>query len=498
MNAPFDDFSGADGFPTALTYDDVLLQPAYSEVLPAEVVLASRFSRRIGLNIPLVSAAMDTVTESGTAIAMAQQGGIGVIHKNLSPEEQAAEVELVKKFEAWMILNPVTVGPEESLRRVVELTAKHKITGVPVVDADRVLVGILTSRDMRFEENLDQKVKDIMTPRERLITAGESVKLEEARRILHRHRIEKLPVVDGEGRLMRLITIRDIKKMIDYPSANKDSLGRLRVAAAVGVGEKELARAEKLAAAGADALVVDTAHGDSRRVVEMVRAAKERFGDAADVLAGNVATAEGCRRLVEAGADGVKVGIGPGSICTTRVVAGIGVPQLSAVLACAKVCREAGVPCIADGGIKYSGDITKALAAGADSVMIGSLFAGCEESPGETVLYKGRSYKVYRGMGSLGAMVKGGKERYGQGDVEELNKLVPEGIEGQVPYRGPLANNLYQLLGGVRAGMGYVGARTLEELRAKGRFIRMTAASLHESHPHDVMITKEAPNYQLP
>lgn len=485
------------GLCMGLTYDDVLLRPLYSEVLPSEVRLRSRFSRRIGLNIPLVSAAMDTVTEARTAITMAQQGGMGVIHKNLTVEGQAEEVKKVKKFEAWMILDPVTVGPEERLSKVVELTKKFNITGVPVVDGDRVLVGILTSRDMRFEEDLDQRVKEIMTPLERLITARETVQLEEAKRILHKHRIEKLPVVDGEGRLKRLITIRDIKKRIDYPEANKDGLGRLRVAAAIGAGGGEMERAEGLVGAGVDALVVDTAHGDSRRVVEMVRAARAAFGGEVDVLAGNVATAEGCRRLLEAGADGVKVGIGPGSICTTRVVAGVGVPQLSAVLECAAVCRGADIPCIADGGIQYSGDITKALAAGASSVMIGSLFAGCEESPGETVLYKGRSYKVYRGMGSLGAMVCGGKERYGQGDVGEAGKLVPEGIEGQVPYRGTLTESLYQLVGGVRAGMGYVGALDLEELRERGEFIRVTAASLQESHPHDVMITKEAPNYRM-
>lgn len=482
-------------FPLALTYDDVLLLPRYSEVLPGQVSLAARFSRNIDLKIPLVSAAMDTVTESAAAIAIAQQGGIGVIHKNFSAEAQAAEVEKVKKFEAWMILSPVTVAPGATLRDVAAITEKFHITGVPVVEADGTLAGILTSRDMRFEEDLSRLVRDVMTPRARLVTAGEDITLEEAKKILHQHRIEKLPVVDAEGKLKRLITIRDIKKKIDFPDANKDSLGRLRVAAAIGVGEKELRRAEALVAAGADALVVDTAHGDSVRVLEMVREAKATLGGKVDVLAGNVATPEGAKHLIEAGADGVKVGIGPGSICTTRVVAGIGVPQLSAVLACAAVCREAGVPCIADGGIHYSGDATKALAAGANTVMIGSLLAGCEESPGETVLYKGRSYKVYRGMGSLGAMVLGGKERYGQGDVEETRKLVPEGIEGQVPYRGKMADVLYQLLGGIRSGMGYCGAATLDELYGKAKFVRMTAASLHESHPHDVMITKEAPNY---
>jgi len=479
-----------------LTYDDVLLRPCYSEILPLETELNSRFSRNINLKIPIVSAAMDTVTEAPTAIVLAQQGGIGVVHKNFSFEDQAAQVEKVKKFEAWMILNPITVHPEESLHKVVELTHKHKITGMPVVEADGLLVGILTGRDMRFEDNLNQKVKDIMTPRERLITAGAGVTVDEAKKLLHRNRIEKLPVIDHQGQLKGLITIRDIMKTIDFPSSNKDSFGRLRVAAAVGVGAKEQERAYTLVQAGVDCLVVDTAHGDSKGVLSMLRKLKSEY-PTIDVVVGNVATAEACKHLIAAGADGIKVGIGPGSICTTRVVAGVGVPQFAAVVECASICNKENIPFIADGGIKYSGDIVKALAAGASSVMIGSLFAGTDEAPGEMVLYQGRTYKVYRGMGSLGAMAQGSKDRYSQGSVTEVNKLVPEGIEGQVPYRGPLANNIFQMVGGIRAGLGYVGAKNLAQLREKAQFIMITQASLKESHPHDVIVTKEAPNYQI-
>lgn len=482
-------------FPLALTYDDVLLRPRYSEILPREVDLATQFSRHIKMQIPIVSAAMDTVTEAPTAIVMAQNGGMGVIHKNLSLGDQATEVEKVKKFEAWMILHPITVHPDETLYNVVALTAKYHITGVPVVDENNILVGILTSRDLRFEDQLEQKVRDVMTPKSKLITAQKDIKVEQAKKLLHRNRIEKLPVIDQDGRLQGLITIRDIKKMIDYPQANKDALGRLRVAAAVGVGRSEIERAEALVEANVDALVIDTAHGDSRGVVKMVQELRAKFKDV-DLVAGNVATSEACARLDKAGVDAVKVGIGPGSICTTRVVAGIGVPQLSAVLECAQYCRKKNLPFIADGGIKYSGDITKALAAGASSVMAGSLFAGCDEAPGEMVLYQGRSYKVYRGMGSLSAMAQGSKDRYGQGDIHDVKKLVPEGIEGQVPYRGSLASNLYQLLGGVRAGMGYLGAPDLTTLWQKAEFIQISEASLREGHPHDVMITKEAPNYQ--
>jgi IMP dehydrogenase len=413
-----------------LTYDDVLLRPGYSEVLPNEVNVQSKFSQNIPLNIPIVSSAMDTVTESQTAIAMAREGGIGVIHKNLSAENQAREVEKVKKYESGMILDPFTIHPEATLGDVRILTEKFKVTGMPVVDKNGVVVGILTNRDMSFEENARLKVKDMMTSRENLITANEGISMNEAKKLLHKHRIEKLPVVDKKGKLKGLITIRDIKKSISYPHSNKDKFGRLRVAAAIGVGEKELERAKLLVAAGIDALVVDTAHGHSKGVIEMVKKLKKEF--ACDIVAGNVATAKACQDLIRAGADGIKVGIGPGSICTTRVVAGIGVPQFSAIVECAFECHKFGIPVIADGGVKYSGDVVKALAAGASSVMIGSLFAGTDESPGEMILYQGRAYKIYRGMGSIGAMGLGSKDRYAQGHVEELNKLVPEGIEGQV------------------------------------------------------------------
>ncbi len=477
-----------------LTYDDVLLKPGYSQNLPSETILETKFSKNIDLKMPIVSAAMDTVTESETAIVMAQNGGIGVIHKNLSPEDQAGEVRKVKKYESGMIIDPITVGPNESLEAVNNITRRHNITGVPVVDGSNKLIGILTSRDLRFETNFKQKVSDVMTPLERLVTAEEGVGLDEAKNLLHKHRIEKLPVVTKEGVLKGLITIKDILKGIDFPNSNKDELGRLRAAAAIGVGDKERERARHLFEAGVDAIIVDTAHGHSKGVIEMVQDLKKNYSEL-EVIAGNVATGAACEDLIKAGVSAVKVGIGPGSICTTRVVAGIGVPQLSAILDCSAVCREEGIPFIADGGIKYSGDVVKALAAGANTVMIGSLFAGTDETPGERILYQGRSYKVYRGMGSLGAMVMGSKDRYGQGAVDDLGKLVPEGIEGQVPYRGSLSSNIYQLLGGLRAGMGYVGARTLVELQEKAQFIQITSASLKESHPHDVIITKEAPNY---
>ncbi len=480
----------------SLTYDDVLLKPGYSDILPADAILESRFSKRIPMNIPIVSAAMDTVTESRTAIVMAQEGGIGVVHKNMRPEDQAKEVQKVKKYEAGMILDPITVGPKWSLKRVLELTAQNKITGVPVVDDNKKLIGILTSRDLRFETNFDQKVEDVMTSSDRLISAPEGIALEEAKKILHKNRIEKLPVVDKAGHIKGLITIKDILRTMAHPLANKDELGRLRVAAAIGVGEKEMQRAQALVAAGVDALVVDTAHGHSVGVINMVKSLKSTFPEI-DIVAGNVATGLACKALIEAGVDAIKVGVGPGSICTTRVVAGIGVPQLSALMEAREVCEAAKVPFIADGGIKFSGDVVKALAAGASAVMIGSLFAGTDETPGEMVLYQGRSYKVYRGMGSLGAMVLGSKDRYGQAGVLDLGKLVPEGIEGQVPYRGSLSSNIYQLLGGLRSGMGYIGAKNLIELKEKAQFIRITSASLKESHPHDVIITKEAPNYSI-
>ena len=479
-----------------LTYDDVLLMPNYSEVLPHQTLLGSRFSKNIPLNIPIASSAMDTVTESATAIKMAQLGGIGVIHKNLSPKEQANEVAKVKKFESGVVLHPVTMSPEDNLTTVNGFIKKHGFSGFPVVDSEGKILGIITNRDVRYETDAQKKVKDMMTTRERLVVAPEGVALEEAKKILHSNRIEKLPVVDKEEKLLGIITVKDIQKSIEYPDANKDELGRLRVAAAIGVGEKEMIRAQALIEAGVDAIVIDTAHGHSKGVIEMLKSVKALQGDF-DVIAGNVATEKACEDLIKAGADGIKVGIGPGSICTTRVVAGIGVPQLQALMDCKAVCAKAGIPFIADGGIKYSGDIVKALAVGAETVMIGSLFAGTDEAPGERVIYQGRAYKLYRGMGSLGAMVKGSKDRYGQGNVSEENKLVPEGIEGQVPYRGPLAENIYQLIGGIRSGMGYTGAKNLSELREKAKFVKISPAALRESHPHQVTITKEAPNYRL-
>ncbi len=481
---------------TALTYDDVLIKPSYSENLPSETKTTTLFSKNIPLNIPIVSAAMDTVTEAPSAIVLAEEGGIGVIHKNLNPYRQAEEVEKVKKFEAGMILNPVSVDEETTLSYVMDLKNQKKITGVLVVDKNKKLVGILTNRDLQLESNFDQKVKDVMTKKEKLVTAAPNITVDEAKRLLHKHRIEKLPLVGADGSVKGLITVKDILKTITFPNANKDSLGRLRVAAAIGVSDKEFERAKILVEAQVDALVVDTAHGHSKGVIEMVRLLKKTFPHI-DVVAGNVATAKACKDLMEAGVDGIKVGIGPGSICTTRVVAGIGVPQFSAVLECAEFCRKNNIPVIADGGIKLSGDVVKALAAGASSVMIGSLFAGTDEAPGEMVLYQGRAYKVYRGMGSLGAMTLGSKDRYGQGAVEDMGKLVPEGIEGQVPYRGSLSSNIFQLVGGLRSGMGYVGAKTLVELYEKAEFITISSASLKESHPHDVFVTKEAPNYRL-
>ncbi len=479
---------------SALTYDDVLIVPGYSEVLPSEVELKTRFSRNIPMNIPIASSAMDTVTESRTAIVMAQEGGIGVIHKNMTPEEQAFEVEKVKKYESGMIINPFTVTPDQRISDLFELMKKYKISGFPVVDQESRLVGIITNRDLRFVTDLTKKVRDVMTT-EKLVTAPEGTSFARAKEILQHHRVEKLPVVNAEGKLRGLITIKDIEKTIAYPNSNKDQYGRLRVAAACGVSDKELKRVEALIAAGVDAIVIDTAHGHSRGVIEMVKTIK-KLTSTVDVVAGNVATAKACEDLIAAGVDGIKVGIGPGSICTTRVIAGIGVPQMQAIFDCRPICEKADVPFIADGGIKFSGDIVKALAGGASSVMIGSLFAGTDEAPGEMVLYQGRAYKMYRGMGSLGAMEKGSKDRYGQSAVDEVSKLVPEGIEGQVPYRGSLANNLYHLLGGIRSGMGYVGAPDMSSLRERARFIKITSASLKESHPHDVIITKEAPNYR--
>lgn len=481
--------------PLALTFDDVLLLPAASRILPREVDIRTRLSRSISMNIPLLSAAMDTVTEAQTAITMAREGGIGIVHKNMSIQRQATEVDKVKKSESGMIVDPVTMHPDQKISEVLEVMERYRISGVPIVKDGKRLVGIVTNRDLRFETNLDQRVSEVMT-KENLITAPEGITLEESKILLHKNRIEKLLVVNDAGELLGLITIKDIMKIKKYPNACKDRLGRLRVGAAVGVGPDRDARVEALIKAGVDVIVVDSAHGHAQAVVDSVGEIKRSF-PYIDVIAGNVATAEGTQSLAEAGADAIKVGVGPGSICTTRVVAGVGVPQITAVMECAPVARKYEVPVIADGGIKYSGDVVKALAAGAHSVMIGGLFAGTDESPGETVLYQGRSYKVYRGMGSLGAMREGARDRYFQGDIEEDIKFVPEGIEGRVPYKGPLSSSIYQLIGGLRAGMGYVGGESLAALREKARFIRITAAGLRESHVHDVIITKEAPNYQI-
>ena len=479
-----------------LTYDDVLLMPDYSDTLPGDVELKSRFSKNITLNIPIASSAMDTVTEALTAITMAQEGGIGVIHKNMDIEKQAKEVTRVKRHESGVVTDAITVNKDMSLSEVRRLIAKFGFSAFPVVNESNQIIGILTNRDMRYEDDESILVKDMMTTRENLVVAEDGISLSDAKKILHIHRIEKLPIIKGDDELVGMITVKDIEKSRAYPHANKDSLGRLRAAAAIGVGPKELDRAKALIEAEVDAIIVDTAHGHSKGVIEMIRKVKS-LSKNTDVIGGNVATAKACEALIEAGVDGIKVGIGPGSICTTRVIAGIGVPQLQALLDCRDVCRKHDVPFIADGGIKYSGDIVKALAAGAETVMIGSLFAGTDEAPGERVIYQGRAYKLYRGMGSLGAMVKGSKDRYGQANVRDEDKLVPEGIEGQVPYRGSLSENIYQLIGGVRSGMGYVGAKDLGVLREKARFVKISPAGLKESHPHDVTITKEAPNYRL-
>jgi IMP dehydrogenase len=473
-----------------LTFDDVLLVPAYSEILPAEVDIRTRLTRNLNMNIPLLSAAMDSVTEANAAIAMAREGGIGIVHKNLSPAQQAREIEKVKRAESGMILGPVTVRPSQSLREALAVMREHDISGVPVVEGEHP-VGILTARDIRFEKNLDQPVSALMT--KELVTVPPGVTKDQARELLHKHRIEKLLVVEA-GKLVGLITIKDLLQAERNPDAMKDDMGRLRVGAAIGPGPEREERTNALAAAGVDVLVIDTAHGHSRGVLEAVRATKKAFPKV-ELIAGNVATAEGTEALIDAGVDAVKVGIGPGSICTTRVVAGVGVPQITAIADCARVADRHNVPIVADGGVKYSGDVAKAIAAGASSVMIGSLFAGTDEAPGELVLYQGRSYKAYRGMGSLGAMKKGSKDRYGQGGSAD-EKLVPEGIEGRVPYRGSMASTIYQLIGGLRAGMGYTGSAVIQDLRTKSRFIRITSQGLRESHVHDVMITQEAPNYR--
>jgi IMP dehydrogenase len=478
----------------ALTFDDVLLLPAYSTVLPRDVSLETQLTREITMKIPLLSAAMDTVTESRLAITLAQEGGIGIIHKNLTPEQQAAEVQQVKKFESGVIKDPITVPPTATIREVTELTRANNISGVPVVDGDD-LVGIVTSRDRRFESNLDKPVSSVMTPRERLVTVEEGATKEEVVALLHKHRIERVLVINGDFKLRGMITVKDIQKSTDFPNACKDEQGRLRVGAAVGTGGNTEQRIEALVHAGVDVMIVDTAHGHSQGVLDRVRWVKQHYPDM-QVIGGNIATASAARALVDAGADGVKVGIGPGSICTTRIIAGIGVPQITAVSNVAEELRKDGVPLIADGGIRYSGDMAKAIAAGAWSVMIGSMLAGTEEAPGEVELYKGRSYKAYRGMGSLGAMKEGSSDRYFQ-EGGEHEKLVPEGIEGRVPYKGTMLTILHQLMGGVRASMGYTGCASIEEMRTRPEFIRVTNAGMRESHVHDVSITKEAPNYRI-
>jgi IMP dehydrogenase len=477
-----------------LTFDDVLLVPSFSEVLPKEVDVSTQLTRMIRLNIPLVSAAMDTVTESRTAICMAQEGGIGIVHRNMPISDQAIEVDKVKKSESGMILNPITMDPEQKIYEALEIMKRYRISGVPITKNGK-LVGILTNRDLRFEKRLDEKISTVMT-KDRLITVPVGTTLEASKEILHKNRIEKLLVVDEHNNLKGLITIKDIEKIRKYPNSCKDPLGRLRVGAAIGPGKDREARTEALIKAGVDVLVIDTAHGHSRDVLEAVLDTKENFPDC-QLIGGNVATREGVLDLIKAGVDGVKVGVGPGSICTTRVIAGVGIPQLSAIMETSEISEKYGVPVIADGGIKFSGDITKAIAAGARSVMIGNLFAGTDESPGDIVLYQGRSYKVYRGMGSIEAMKEGSKDRYFQGDVDSETKLVPEGIEGRVPYRGALSFSIQQLIGGMKAGMGYLGVRHIQELQQKARFIRITSSGLRESHVHDVIITKEAPNYRL-
>ncbi|MCP4688683.1 MAG: IMP dehydrogenase [Desulfobacterales bacterium] len=478
----------------AFSFDDVLLIPNYSDVLPKDCNVSTRLTRNLNLNIPISSAAMDTVTESRAAICMAREGGIGFIHRNMSVESQVVEVDKVKKSESGMIIDPVTIHPGQPVSEVLALMKKYRISGVPVKDGDQ-LVGIVTNRDLRFETNLTKMVSEVMT-RENLVTVSEGISLEESKKTLHKHRIEKLLVVDRSDRLVGMITIKDIEKIKKFPNAAKDSMGRLRVGAAIGVGPDMMERAEALIKAGADAIVIDTSHGHSKNVMDAVKSLKSTLKDI-ELIAGNVATAKGAEDLIDAGVDAVKIGIGPGSICTTRIIAGIGVPQVSAIMNCKSISAKTGVPLIADGGVKFSGDITKAIAAGAHSVMIGGLLAGTEESPGETILYQGRTYKVYRGMGSIEAMKKGSKDRYYQGDDSEDDKLVPEGIVGRVPYRGSLSQNINQLIGGLKAGMGYVGCNSLDELREKARFVKISAAGMRESHVHDIIITKEAPNYRI-
>jgi IMP dehydrogenase len=479
----------------ALTFDDVLLVPAHSTVLPREVSLATRLTRSIQLHLPLLSAAMDTVTESRLAIALAQEGGLGFIHKNMSPQLQAAEVLKVKRFESGVVKDPIFITPTMTVREVHELTRKHHISGLPVLEHGRV-VGIVTNRDLRFEDNLDQPVRNIMTPREKLVTVKEGASLEEAKSLMHRHRLERVIVINGDWEMKGLITVKDIMKSSEHPNACKDQFGRLRVGAAVGVGEGTEERVGALVDAGVDVVVVDTAHGHAQGVLDRVRWVKKTYPQL-QVIGGNIATRDAAKALADHGADGVKVGIGPGSICTTRIVAGVGVPQITAIQHVAEALKDSGIPCIADGGIRYSGDIAKAIAAGASSVMLGSLFAGSEEAPGEIELFQGRSYKSYRGMGSIGAMQKGSSDRYFQDAENNADKLVPEGVEGRIPYKGPATAIILQLMGGVRASMGYTGCRTIDEMRSKADFVEITSAGMRESHVHDVQITKEAPNYHI-
>ena len=478
----------------AYSFDDVLLIPGYSDVLPKDVNVSTRLTKNLTLNIPIVSAAMDTVTEARTSIGMAREGGLGFIHRNMSIKSQVLEVAKVKKSESGMIIDPVTVHPDQPVHEVLKLMEEYRISGLPVTKGDQ-LVGIVTNRDLRFETNMEKKVSEVMT-KENLVTVSEGITLEDSKKLLHKHRIEKLLVVDKNGRLTGMITIKDIEKIKKYPNACKDRMGRLRVGAAVGVGPDMEERAEALLKAGADVILIDTSHGHSKNVIDAVKILKSNFDDI-ELIAGNVGTSKGADDLVKAGVDGVKIGIGPGSICTTRIVAGIGIPQVTGIMNCRSISNKTGVPLIADGGIKFSGDITKAIGAGAHVVMIGGLFAGIEESPGESIFFQGRSYKLYRGMGSIEAMKKGSKDRYYQSEAIENDKLVPEGIVGRVPYKGSLSANVFQLVGGLRAGMGYVGCQTIEELREKARFVKITAAGLRESHVHDVIITKEAPNYSL-
>ncbi len=479
---------------SSLTFDDVLLIPRESSVLPNDIDISTRLTRSIRLGIPLLSSAMDTVTESATAIAMAREGGIGIIHKNLSIESQRLEVTKVKKSESGMIVNPITVDPDQKIRDALTIMQMNQISGFPVVKEGK-LVGILTNRDLRFETDYDKKISEVMT-RDNLITASPGITVEESKKILHKNRIEKLLVVDDKNMLTGLITVKDIEKAEKYPYACKDALGSLRVGAAIGIGPDREERTEAIISAGADVIVIDTAHAHTQSVLDAVRDTKRNFKNC-ELIAGNIATAEAAEALIKAGCDAIKVGIGPGSICTTRIVAGVGVPQITAIMTCRKIADKHDIPLIADGGIKYSGDITKAIASGAHSVMIGNLFAGTDESPGETVLFQGRTYKVYRGMGSMESMKQGSKDRYFQNEVEELSKLVPEGIEGRIPYRGSLSSNIYQLIGGLRSGMGYVGCAGIEQLRTDARFIKITSSGLKESHVHNIIITKEAPNYQL-